>query len=211
MCGSGRLAVVVHPRNMAAQQTTGGPPLLPVPRRIGAGIIGHNGPIILAIRTSMKLRRCRILFVDRRAVGEFVLEDLLSGGTGIGQRDCWIAMAPHVGAEVELLPADLAILEAVGCDVPVEREALERRFDPVRVASLVDAGLLLGDHAAHKAWTVRDAGLSVPWNDLLIATLAWLAGPAGRRPGLGHGVFCDPAPRGQRFRRSAAAGRPSAC
>jgi putative peptide maturation dehydrogenase len=53
----------------------------------------------------------------------------------------------------------LAIIDAVAQDDATERATLEARVDPTALARLVDAGVLIGDHAAHDGLRGRDADL----------------------------------------------------
>jgi putative peptide maturation dehydrogenase len=117
--------------------------------------VQNNGPS--AWNIAMELRRCTALVVERRRAWELRLGDFLTGDAGVGQRECWIALAPHLGVEVEVSLGELAIIEAVGVDDATDRALLEKRFDPAAVARLVDAGLLIGDHDTHSAFRARDA------------------------------------------------------
>jgi putative peptide maturation dehydrogenase len=107
----------------------------------------------------VQLYRPHILLLQRRDTPEFSLEDLLDGGAGVLVRSHWVALAPHLDAEVPLELADLAVLDAVPASEPVEREELLGRFEPARVDALVEAGLLLSDAEAHADKRQRDARL----------------------------------------------------
>lgn len=107
----------------------------------------------------MQLKRPGILLIDRRERPEFSLEDVTSGGAGVVSRSEWVAMAPHIGREVVLELADLAVFEALPPEGTVSRASLEARFGEQRIAALVASGLLIGDHAEHAALLVREHAL----------------------------------------------------
>ena len=60
-------------------------------------------------------------------------------------------------------------LEVLGGAFPAERERLEAFFDCLPYRSFDDAAW---DFAKECAWKLRDAGFTIPWNDILIASLA---------------------------------------
>jgi putative peptide maturation dehydrogenase len=108
----------------------------------------------------MHLKRPHILLVERREQAEFSLDSLLAGGAGVQVGDRWIALAPHLGVEVLLELEDLAVLDAAGDRQPTPRVELYARFGHARVDALVEAGLLIGDHAAHDLLRERDHALA---------------------------------------------------
>jgi len=60
-------------------------------------------------------------------------------------------------------------LEVLGGSRQNERERMERGFSCLPFLHVLDKDWI---SAVEHAWQLRDAGLSVPWNDILIATLA---------------------------------------
>src|SRR5436190_18147522 len=60
-------------------------------------------------------------------------------------------------------------LEVLGGARKLERERLEHGFSCLPYLQVLDKDW---QAAVSHAWKLRDAGLSVPWNDVLIATLA---------------------------------------
>lgn len=116
----------------------------------------------------MLLRRPALLTVELRDSPEFSLEDLVSGGDGVALEGRWFALAPHLGVEVAVDAEDLRLLQAAPSGEPIEASGLQASFGLEPVARLVDAGLLIGDHAAHAELRQRD--------DVLRATAWW--GPA---------------------------------
>lgn len=112
----------------------------------------------------MQLKRPNILLIQRRERPEFSLENLLSGGAGVVSHDEWIALAPHIGREVCLELADLAVFDALLSEGTAARDALAGRFGDERVAALIEAGLLIGDHPEHADLRLREQALSeVSW------------------------------------------------
>lgn len=107
----------------------------------------------------MRIRRCALLFVEARERHRFAFEDLLGGGTGVVAERGWVALAPHLEAEVELTAAELAVLGEVSASSESELCALEAIHAPEILQGLLDKSLLLGDHAAHAALRERDARL----------------------------------------------------
>ena len=60
-------------------------------------------------------------------------------------------------------------LEVLGGARQNERERMERGFSCLPFIQVLDKDWLA---AVENSWKLRDAGLTVPWNDILIATLA---------------------------------------
>ena len=104
----------------------------------------------------MLLKRPRILMVERRERAEFSIDSLLSGGAGLARRQAWIALAPHLDAEVEVQLDDLSVIDALSPAAPCPRADLDARFGAARIDALVAAGLLIGDHDAHAALRERE-------------------------------------------------------
>ena len=107
----------------------------------------------------MQLRRPHVLLVERRDAPAFSLANLLAGGAGLAREARWLVLAPHLDAEVEVSLAELAVLEAVPDDSPVDEGALASRFGATMVARLLEAGLLLGDGEAQARARARDQRL----------------------------------------------------
>ncbi|HMB57784.1 MAG TPA: putative peptide maturation dehydrogenase [Arenimonas sp.] len=107
----------------------------------------------------MHLTRPSYFFLQRRERPEFSLEDLMSGGAGMVTRSEWVALAPHLGLEVVLEFADLAVFDVVTADKAHAYSELVENFGAERIARLLAAGLLLGDHAEHAELRARDQAL----------------------------------------------------
>lgn len=91
----------------------------------------------------MRIRRCAVVWLEPRELATFQLDDLLAGGTGVVSRLAWFAHAPHLRAAVEIDPAHVAVLGAVGPVDWVARDVLEVRFGTEAVAALLAAQLLV--------------------------------------------------------------------
>jgi putative peptide maturation dehydrogenase len=100
-----------------------------------------------------------VLLVERRDAPAFSLASLLGGGAGLAREARWLALAPHLDAEVEVSLAELAVLEAVPGDDAVAQSDLAGRFGAAIVARLLDAGLLLGEGEAQAEARARDQRL----------------------------------------------------
>jgi putative peptide maturation dehydrogenase len=105
------------------------------------------------------LHRPQVVVIERRDAPEFSFEDLLAGGAGVVRASRWVALAPHLAAEVVVDLSDLEVLEAMPAKGGVELEQLAARFGQARVARLRQAGLLLGQDAAHAPLRARDQAL----------------------------------------------------
>ena len=140
----------------------------------------------------MLLKRPTLLSVELRDSPEFSLESLVSAGDGLAVEGRWFALAPHLGVEVAVDAEDLRLLQAAPAGASIEASELQAAFGSERVARLVKAGLLIGDHEAHADWRCR--------NEAIAATAWW--GPAavvqsfGRWDGVD--VSADEARQGKR-------------
>lgn len=120
----------------------------------------------------MRIRRCRHLFIEPRETLEFDLDVLLAGGDGLASTRRWVALAPHLDAEVDVDATALAVLG--DCDVHAWRQcdALLARHPREAIERLLAQGLLIGDHAGHAALREREQALrdSHWWSP---AAVAW--------------------------------------
>jgi putative peptide maturation dehydrogenase len=107
----------------------------------------------------MQLKRPHLFFVERRERPEFSLDSLLSGGAGVVRGSHWWALAPHLGREVQLQAGDLPVFEAVTVDAVASADSLAAEFGAERIARLVEAGLLIGDHTEHAELRAREQAL----------------------------------------------------
>jgi putative peptide maturation dehydrogenase len=104
----------------------------------------------------MLVRRCAVLLIEPREQLDIDLSLLFQGTTAIKASVTWIALAPHLDAEVIVDAAELAALGQVGETPWVDREWLAERIgrDPLR--SLIAKGLIVSDDSEHAALRERD-------------------------------------------------------
>lgn len=107
----------------------------------------------------MRLRRPHLLLIEPRACAEADLLRLVAAAPDQLAHVRWVALAPHLGRECVIEPADLAVFDGLAPGEEVERETLERAFGIARIARLVDEGLLIGDHDEHAQIDRRDRRL----------------------------------------------------
>lgn len=106
-----------------------------------------------------RLRRCRHLLLEPRERLELDLESLLQGGEGLVAERRWVALAPHLDAEVEVEAEALAVLGAAQVHAWHEVDALAATHPRTEIERLLDQGLLIGDHDAHAALREREVAL----------------------------------------------------
>jgi putative peptide maturation dehydrogenase len=112
----------------------------------------------------MQCRRCNRLLLDLREVPEFRLDLLMQGGTGLAFVAKTVAMAPHLGIEVELEADEARALSQLRPHHEQPREALAEQYGAAVIDRLLETGLLLGDHLEHAELRARDdAFLQVDW------------------------------------------------
>jgi predicted ABC-type sugar transport system permease subunit len=63
----------------------------------------------------MRIRRCAVLYLEPREEVAFDLDGLLSGSDGLRRTPRWLALAPHLGEEVEV---DAVERELLGGSAP---------------------------------------------------------------------------------------------
>jgi putative peptide maturation dehydrogenase len=114
----------------------------------------------------MRIRRCSILLLEPREDASFDLASLLAGGDGLRRRARWLALAPHLGEEVEVDATErelLGLLSPTGWSDsrelgPSQQPALRR---------LLQRGLVIGASRAHAAHRERDERLrDTHWHPL---------------------------------------------
>jgi predicted nucleic acid-binding protein len=85
-----------------------------------------------------------------------------------GDLECKVALQ----ALLEVYEATLSSpvrLEVLGGAGPAERQRLEQYFAALPSCSIEEADW---EAAVRNSWKLRDAGLTIPYNDILVATLA---------------------------------------
>ncbi len=115
----------------------------------------------------MLLRSCAVLYIEPREDLEIDWAALFSGDGALGAAMRWVALAPHLGREIDIDAAELAALGGLGQTLWVERSAAEQRYGPGAIAHLLDLGLLIGDAPELAHFHERDETLrSQHWRPL---------------------------------------------
>ncbi|MET0581876.1 MAG: putative peptide maturation dehydrogenase [Pseudoxanthomonas sp.] len=117
----------------------------------------------------MRVRRCKVLYLEPREEVAFDLENLLSGGAGLHRRRHWIALAPHLGAEVELDSSECRLLGALSPDEWVDSKSIAG--DALVLKKLLKTGLVIGSGKTHRSHRDRDEALREVYWHPLAATL----------------------------------------
>ncbi|MET0808470.1 MAG: putative peptide maturation dehydrogenase [Pseudoxanthomonas sp.] len=114
----------------------------------------------------MRVRRCKVLYLEPREAVEFDLDILLAGGNGLRRERRWIALAPHLGEEMEVDAAERELLGALSPDEWVDSGQLD--VDARRVLKrLLAIGLVLAAGKGHAVQRQRDETLrSLHWHPL---------------------------------------------
>src|SRR5687768_10759132 len=102
---------------------------------------------------TMKVRRCAVVFAEPREEVGFDLQELLNGGDGLRRDRRWVALAPHLGEEVEVDADERELLGALSPSQWIDARTLGAH-PPAALRRLLKEGLLVGDgkrHAAHRA------------------------------------------------------------
>lgn len=116
----------------------------------------------------MRIRRCAVVFLEPREQAEFDLGVLLGGGDGLRRERRWLALAPHLGTEVEVDGPERELLGAMSPGQWVDDAGIEARAAMER---LLAEGLLVSDDPAHAAMRTRDEALRGTYWHPLAATL----------------------------------------
>lgn len=118
----------------------------------------------------MRIRRCLVLYLEPREEVSFDLGVLLSGGDGLHRERRWLALAPHLGAEVEIDGVERELLGALSPSQWVDVASLAGH-PPAALTRLLNAGLLIADGERHVAMRARDEALRGTYWHPLAATL----------------------------------------
>jgi putative peptide maturation dehydrogenase len=118
----------------------------------------------------MRVRRCAILYLEPREDTAFDLASLLAGGDGLARTQRWVALAPHLGAEVEVDAAERELLGMLGPERWMSTNELPAESRPA-LRRLLKAGLAIGSTRAHAAHRERDERLRATHWHPLAATL----------------------------------------
>jgi putative peptide maturation dehydrogenase len=118
----------------------------------------------------MKIRRCAVVFVEPREEVGFDLQELLNGGDGLRRERRWVALAPHLGEEVEVDADERELLGALSPSHWVDARTLTAH-PPAALQRLLGEGLLISDGERHAAPRARDEALRGTYWHPLAATL----------------------------------------
>jgi len=118
----------------------------------------------------MRIRRCSILFLEPREDTAFDLDVLLAGGDGLVRTRRWVALAPHLGEEVEVSPTERELLGALSPHHWTADTKLDAALHPA-MKRLLKLGLVIGATKAHAAHRARDERLRATHWHPLAATL----------------------------------------
>lgn len=115
----------------------------------------------------MLVRRCAVLFVEPREDLDIDWTSLFAGEGALGATVRWVALAPHLGEEIEISADQMSALGAIGLTLWQARDACETRFTAEVIARLLELGLLLSDAPEGAALRERDEVLrSQHWRPL---------------------------------------------
>jgi len=117
----------------------------------------------------MRIRRCTVLFVEPREEIGFDLGELLNGGDGLRRHRRWIALAPHVGEEIEIDASERELLGQLSPSQWINAHTLGTPAAALK--RLLAAGLVIADGNRHVAWRERDAAQRATYWHPLAATL----------------------------------------
>ncbi len=117
----------------------------------------------------MKVRRCSILHLEPRERVEFNLAGLLAGSDGLVRRQHWVALAPHLGHEVDIDEAECTLLGRISPEAWTEASAFAGDMRPL-LRSLLHKGLVIARHRRHAAFRQQDEALREGYWHPLAAT-----------------------------------------
>ena len=105
------------------------------------------------------VRRCAVLMIEPRERLTLDLGGLLSGNDALASETSIVALAPHLGVEVEIDADESAALMRFG-ETPWLPIAKLAQRAPIEVTErLLAKGLLIGDGDAHATLRERDAAI----------------------------------------------------
>lgn len=117
----------------------------------------------------MKVRRCAVVFVEPREEVSFDLQELLNGGDGLRRERAWLALAPHLGEEIEVDTSERELLGALSPSQWVNSNSLHAHLTALE--SLLRKGLVIADGSLHVEHRVRDETMRATYWHPLAATL----------------------------------------
>ncbi|MGN6513970.1 MAG: putative peptide maturation dehydrogenase, partial [Lysobacteraceae bacterium] len=106
----------------------------------------------------MRIRRCSVLYLEPREETAFDLAVLLAGGDGLARTRRWVALAPHLGEEVEVDAGERELLGLLSPQLWTDARTLPPTLQRA-LKRLLRAGLVVGSTRAHAAHRARDERL----------------------------------------------------
>ena len=106
----------------------------------------------------MRIRRCKVIYMEPREHVGFDLGSLLSGGDGVDRRLAWMALLPHMGNEVELDGDAWRLLGRLGTERWIPAEELAPAEVPA-LGALLEAGAVVADDPGYALQKSRDDAL----------------------------------------------------
>lgn len=103
----------------------------------------------------MRVRRCAVLYLEPRERLAFELDELLNGGDGLRRERQWLALAPHLGEEIEIDASERELLGALSPSRWTDTRALPTH-PPAALNRLLRLGLVIGVGRRHAAHRVQD-------------------------------------------------------
>ncbi|GAA5002798.1 putative peptide maturation dehydrogenase [Pseudoluteimonas lycopersici] len=114
----------------------------------------------------MRVRRCATLYLEPREDTAFDLTSLLAGGDGLARTRRWVALAPHLGEEVEVDAVERELLGELSPERWMSASELPAEARPA-LRRLLKAGLAIGSTRAHATHRERDERLrGAHWHPL---------------------------------------------
>lgn len=118
----------------------------------------------------MQIRRCAVVLLEPREDARFDLSVLLAGGDGLRRTRRWVALAPHLGDEVEVAADEVELLGALSPGEWVSPATLPGPTAAV-LKRLCRIGLVITDGKRYAHWRERDERLRATHWHSLAATL----------------------------------------
>ncbi len=118
----------------------------------------------------MRVRRCKVLYLEPREEVGFDLEILLAGGNGMRRERRWLALAPHLGEEIEVDAAERELLGSLSPDEWADSGPLTDAA-AAALKRLLETGLVVGTGKRHAALRERDEALRGAYWHPLAATV----------------------------------------
>ncbi|MBP1202623.1 putative peptide maturation dehydrogenase [Duganella sp. 1411] len=118
----------------------------------------------------MLIRRCAVLFVEPRENLDLDWSSLFAGEGALGATVRWVALAPHLGVEIEIGNDEMLALGGISLTLWRERAACEQQSSVDVIARLLALGLLVSDAPEGAALRERDEVLRAQhWRPLSAA------------------------------------------